>query len=66
MSDLTHEDCLEHGFSPCEGEVKFHDRYSTRGLPVELAYKKFPRCDAHYAAYLRDCAAREKASGRRW
>lgn len=56
---LSHEDCLDHGFGPCDGEVKFHDRYSTRGLSPELAYKKFPRCEAHYAEYLAKCAANE-------
>lgn len=49
MSDtLTHDDCLDHGHSPCAGAVEYHPRHDTRYVDDD---RHFPRCAAHYADY---------------
>ena len=59
-NELTHENCLEHGNGPCEGDVEHHERYSTVGLDPELAHRTFPRCERHYAEYIAVHEARER------
>lgn len=54
-TSLTHADCLDHGDpdTPCAGDVDFTPSY--RGWN-----SIYPRCDAHYAAYMARNEEREE------
>lgn len=45
-TQLTHEDCLDHGRGQCEGQVEY------RLAPDRDDFKAFPRCERHWAKRL--------------
>jgi len=48
QTQLTHEDCLDHGGkTPCNGQVEYRTALSATG-------KSFPRCEAHWDARLEE------------